>query len=271
MEGFVARLSVILVLVLICTVGGWLGKLWMIFEWMSHFRAQYFWIGVVGVVVMLGLRSWRWAAVPAAVMILNAPGVLCWYFGKPAIPTDNGTRIRFFLSNVHYSRVDHQRLIKMIQKERADVVVLEEVQASLVTAMEPLAKEYPHRFILPRDDAFGIAVYSKVPVDDLKDVYYGESEVPTITGTLKPKSGNVLLFATHPLPPGKPDYFAGRNEHLKLMAEDLAKRKGRIVVIGDLNVTPCKHPGSTLNNLQANRSRCRYRYVMRVDPAHQRA
>lgn len=52
------------------------------------------------------------------------------------------------------------------------------------------------------------------------------------------KSGYISFFASHPLPPGKLDYFAGRNEHLKLMAADIATRKGRIVLIGDLNVTP---------------------------------
>ena len=90
----------------------------------------------------------------------------------------------------------------------------------------------------PREDNFGIALFSRILLTNVAVMELGAAGVPSITASAVVSGREVLLFGTHPLPPGTSEYARLRNEQLREIAAAVRDRREPVVVFGDLNVTP---------------------------------
>ena len=108
--------------------------------------------------------------------------------------------------------LDHAGAARDIAALEADVLAIQEVSPELAEAFEGSAFDrWPHRIVLARDDAFGIAVLSRfpmeasleelgpeVPVDALVSAQTSE---PMVIADLTVDGRPLRLFAVHTLPP----------------------------------------------------------------------
>jgi hypothetical protein len=105
----------------------------------------------------------------------------------------------------------------------------------------PLPSSIPawplHSLTQPREDNFGIGLFSKLPLEESEVAYIGSADVPSILATLKAEKTNFRVIATHPLPPGGRDYSRLRNEQLEELPDHL-RSPLPLILLGDLNVTP---------------------------------
>jgi endonuclease/exonuclease/phosphatase (EEP) superfamily protein YafD len=160
------------------------------------------------------------AAVPCALRMVPAP----------AEPAPDGDTIRVLVANVLSSNPDHDALLDFVHAEDPDVVALLEIDPAWADALVPLQAEYPFARVVARRDNFGVALLSRVPLDDLDVLDAGG--VPWLTATLP---GDARLVVAHTLPPISPRYAATRDLQLQLVEQWLV---GPAVVVGDLNATP---------------------------------
>ena len=112
-----------------------------------------------------------------------------------------------------------------------------EINKNWVGALKSLQREYKYHTLLPREDNFGIGVYSKLPITKESVKYFGSTGVPSIILTLKTAQDNLTLIATHPVPPISNSYFVSRNKQLFDIAQYIKTLSGQLILAGDLNTT----------------------------------
>ena len=222
------------------TVLGFLGPFWWLFDLFSHFRIQYL-LGLGALaVIFLFHRLWRTAAAFLAFAAVNLIPVLPLYFGGTAPPAPNSKIWRAMLINVNAHSGDPARVRQAVEQADPDILVLEEISARWASDLSWLCATHPYCVIEPREDNFGIALFSKLPLVRSRTAIIGSAEVPSILATAKVDGRELGIMATHPLPPAGAEYSRWRNEQLDLMPKHV-DASGPFLLLGDLNTTPWNH------------------------------
>ena len=220
---------------------GFLGGLWWRFELLSHFRVQYAIVLAAVTIPFLVARRFRFAAVPGACALINAALVIPLYFGPGDIVAD-GPTLRVLSANVLTGNESHDSVIRLVRDADADVVFLMEVNERWVSALEPLRAEYPHWHVRAREDNFGVAFLSRIPLTDVEILTSPKGNVPFVEARLEAGGRPVTLIGLHTLPPVRRRYAAIRNEQMDEAASRVRNAEGPVMVIGDLNTTSWSSP-----------------------------
>ncbi len=205
-------------------------------ELLCHFRVQYFW-GLFMASVAMTVTAQRRAALAAFVLALvNSALIVPLYFG-PAPPAASAPSTRALSINVRFLNDDYDRTIAMVRREQPDFALFLEVTPQWSAALRALDGEYPFSQVLPRRDAAGIALYSRVPIEQFEVRGRATIGLPTFTATLALRDGLLTLLGTHPASPGSPEHFAMRNRQFEALGRWAREADGAVMVLGDLNST----------------------------------
>ena len=219
-------------------MAGFLARLWWVFELASHFRLHLA-IGLGGLALPWSLkRRWRMAALCGVGAVANAILVLLVFLPTETTESTAGTRLRLVSLNVHTENARSDLVLKFLQDTDADVILLLEVNERWMDAMQPLRTNYSQVLTEPREDNFGIALFSRLPLTNSEVLELGHAEVPSIATTISVGGQQMFLLGTHPLPPGSATYARRRNEQLQEIAALVRHRGLPTIVLGDLNCTP---------------------------------
>jgi len=142
---------------------------------------------------------------------------------------------------VHTANRRHDLVRALIGECEPDLIVLEEVDHEWMTALLGLHTAYPHVCQQPREDNFGIALFSRVPLGSAQIIHLGEAGVPSVTARVDLAGKPVLVLGTHPVPPWGSEGSRLRNQQLESIPGFLAPWKGLVILVGDLNTTPWSH------------------------------
>ena len=229
----------------LATVMGCAGRLLWFFDLFSHFRVQYlFGLSILGIILFIAGR--RKSAIVFIVFAgINFAVILPLYLGgQPEAP--QGLKVtRAMLLNVNTHSGNPKKIEYVIQQLNPDIVVLEEISSQWVRDLEWLMASHPYVCIQPREDNFGIGLFSKLPLIKNEVVYIGRSDVPSIIATINIQGSELDILATHPLPPNGAEYSKCRNEQLESIS-DYIDPSSSLLLLGDLNVTPWSHHFKTL-------------------------
>jgi endonuclease/exonuclease/phosphatase (EEP) superfamily protein YafD len=225
-------------LTLVVSLAGYLGGMHWLLELTCHFKVQYLVVSVCCFVVLLLLRDRRGSLVGLLCVVLNSAVILPWYVGRSSVPSSTqASRLRILLSNVLTSNRRSANLIRLVQLEKPDVLVLEEVDRRWMQALIPLNASFPYSKAMPRSDNFGIAVLSRLPLVQAHSLTLGSGEVPSIQANVDLAGQTISILATHPLPPGSHETFEQRNSQFAAIAALTRRCSTPIILIGDLNAT----------------------------------
>ena len=207
-------------------------------ELSSHFMPHYCAALVLCGIALLGFRDFRWSAVAAAGALVAALPVAPWYFqGSLAQAPVGGTPLRIALSNVYTANTQSARVLQLLEEENVDIAVLQEVDDRWLSELEPLKATLPEVKVIARADNFGIGVWSRLKLEEVRVMEMGPFEVPTIAMQVEVGGRRITVIATHPVPPASAEGSEGRNTQLHELAEHAATSKLPVVVVGDLNTT----------------------------------
>jgi len=206
-------------------------------ELASHFRVQYLaLLAALAVIAAATGHAW-WAVVFAAFALVNAAVIARAHSAEPVAAASPSTPVRVFLSNLHAENGRFDLLIDAVRRSGADVVVLLEVRPRWIDELMPLASSHPFAMTLPRDDNFGLALYSKHPLGETECVHLGREGSPSLVAEIR-TTPPLRVVATHPYPPLTPNYAVRRNEQLEALARFVRTAPRPLVLLGDLNTTP---------------------------------
>ncbi|MDZ8118078.1 endonuclease/exonuclease/phosphatase family protein [Pontiella agarivorans] len=218
------------------TVFGFLGRLHWFLDLFSHFRVQYMQLCLP----IIGIYLWKRMNKKGAAMILlaaiNYALVLPLYFGKPDAPTKEP--IRAMLMNINALNGNTDEVLSAIHDADPDILLLEEVTPKWDNELRTLNDAYPHHIEQPRDDCFGIKLFSKLPLSKSEIKSISERDVPTILTTIHTPQGEISFIGTHPLPPIGKAYSESRNLQLRALPDLVKNQPHPVLLIGDLNTSP---------------------------------
>lgn len=225
------------VLACIATLAGFAGRLWWVLELTCHFRVQYALVLGLGALTMLAWRQVRWAVAFAVFTLLNATVIAPRFLtGAEAAAGGDDPAFRALLANVNFDNRDYPRIRQVITDHDPDFIVLQEITPWLLDRLADLADRYPYRAAVPRADPFGIALLSRHPFLKAEVIQLGATGLPSIQAEFATGGQRFTLLATHPPPPISAQTARERNDQLAELA--LFARQPRLLVLGDLNVTP---------------------------------
>jgi endonuclease/exonuclease/phosphatase (EEP) superfamily protein YafD len=221
------------------TVVGFAGQWWWVFDLASHFRVQYALALSLGSLVMLAWRQPRWAAVFAGFALINAALLAPRFLiSAETIAGTDGPAFRALLANVHASNRDYERIHQVIAEANPDVIVLLEVTPWLIGQLADLADRYPHRIAEPREDNFGIALFSRLPLRNAAVITLGPAGLPSLQAEVEADGRWFTLLGTHPPPPIGATMTEDRNAQLDDLARLARQTRQPLLALGDLNLSP---------------------------------
>src|SRR5687768_11667172 len=139
-------------------------------------------------------------------------------------------------SNVKMSNRDYDRTIALVRERRPDIAVFMETDAPWFEALSVLKDEY--KFVVNRaqDNAYGMVLMSRLPLEEVEVRCLLTDGVPSISAAVRlPDGRRFRLNAVHPEPPVPYADSVGRDAELALVAELVKEDSLPAVVTGDLN------------------------------------
>ncbi len=140
--------------------------------------------------------------------------------------------------NLDYRNGDLARAADFLQSLAADVVVLPEYTPAAAERFRRLQAVYPYRLEAAAEGAFGIAMFSRHPLQLTAVRYPGGVRTPMLDAVLDRGEGPIRIFGVHPPAPVSPVLASRRDAQMAALASLVAGSPGDVIVAGDFNDTP---------------------------------
>jgi len=233
-QGALKRAVVLLVLITGASMlAGWHWSLALL----SHFVAWYA-LASLTIALICGLRRMpRWALAALVLFLIHVWQPLAMYVPVPVSEKEGTVPVKLLLANVLSSNQDHAALLELIAAEDPDVICVQEVSAHWAEALTVLESRYPTHHVVPRNDNFGIALYSRLATEPPVELFEEQFGVPALSVVAKSGQRRLHLLTLHTLPPLGADYTAVNNAQLRAAGAWVQSQKYPVVLLGDLNTT----------------------------------
>lgn len=212
------------------------------FELFVHFRWQ---LGAAALALLLASlvlrRPWMMAVAFVTVATQWLPGALMTGRAsahEPAAPTCSDDRLRVVTANARYANTNHAAMVAWLSRSDADIIALQEVTPEWALALEPLARIYPYRKVMARDDAYGIALLSRWALDDVWPVDFADDGLPSLVANVDVHGRRLRVIALHARWPVVPELQVARDRALQQAAALALTQPESTILLGDLNLTP---------------------------------
>lgn len=146
--------------------------------------------------------------------------------------------VRLLYCNVLIENRETKKLLRLIEKTNPDLVLLAEVDEYWTENVAELEKNYPFFIKCPLDNAYGIALYSRLKLENLELKFLVEDDIPSIHTQVILRSGKLVnLFCLHPRPPVPTENVRSleRDAELLMVGRMIDKIDEPTIVAGDLN------------------------------------
>ncbi len=198
-------------------------------------------LGILALIPFWQRTTARWMM---ALLVACLGVQLYWIFPYlPVAPTEveaaqssgASARLRILTANVLQENHNTDALLKLIEQEQPDIVVLCEVNQYWIEQLAPLEQQFAFHLTHPLENTYGIALYSNVEVLQAEVRGIIKDEIPSIDARIKLPSGQeVRLFAVHPNPPRPGEDTTKRDAELVLVGREI-RGEPSAIVLGDMN------------------------------------
>jgi endonuclease/exonuclease/phosphatase (EEP) superfamily protein YafD len=220
------------------TIFGFFGRFWWFFDLFSHFRVQFF-IGLGAMALCVAIRrNYAASAFFAIFGAANLYTIVPLYIGGLPEPAAVSKPYKSLLVNVNSDTGDPKKVVELIQRAQPDILALEEINDRWLSALAVALTNYPYSKVVPRNDNFGIGLFSKYPFTKCEDWQTYLAEVPSIIAETQLDGTRLTVIATHPLPPAGAENSRLRNDQLAQLPGFVRQSKSPVLLLGDLNATP---------------------------------
>ncbi|WP_026934188.1 endonuclease/exonuclease/phosphatase family protein [Christiangramia echinicola] len=152
--------------------------------------------------------------------------------------SDPNATVSILVSNVLTPNKRSDKLIALVKKRKPDILLTLESDKRWEEELSELEEEYQYTVKIPKDNLYGMHLYSKLELDDIKVRNLVQEDIPSIHGNVILRNGKkVRLHCLHPKPPSptESDTSTNRDAELLMLGRDIDAESDSILVIGDLN------------------------------------
>lgn len=154
------------------------------------------------------------------------------------IQNDTKNKLSIMSFNVLMSNNKYVVLLDLVKQNNPDLLLLLETDKTWETAMQSMETEYLYQIKIPKDNLYGMHLYSKLPLEESAVRYLVNKNIPSISAKIGLASGvQVQLFGLHPMPPSPTESkdTVNRDAELLMVGKEAATSEVPVVVFGDLN------------------------------------
>jgi len=207
---------------------------WWIFELPGHFRPHMA-VAAAAIGLLTALRKLPLVLATSLVVFTHSAVLL---LSVPAEPLTQSPTVTLVSQNLYRGNDRFDRFAGLLGQEDPDIVVLQEYTPEWHAALSEMAKRYQARITVPQVGAFGIAMFSKLPITHYEIIRLDDVAIPFIVAQFDAPRFSAQLIAVHFASPVKRESHyvrAGQIEMIKTYLQDLDMP---YVLIGDFNNTP---------------------------------
>ena len=220
------------------TALSFLGSLSWQMELMTHFRVQYGALLLVAATLLAIFRKWKHAIFVGMFILANLLSLFPHIYSHEVSETTDGQKVRLALLNINSRNESFEKVRDFIASSDADLLVIAEVTDKWMDELKILRLDYPYVVGDPSEGNFGIALFSRIPLEEASIVELGDVGAPSVSAVLSVEDLRFKLLGTHTLPPRDAAYAAYRDRQYEALAEFVKESELAVIVLGDLNATP---------------------------------
>lgn len=157
---------------------------------------------------------------------------------EPSRRATRDSRVRLLYANVLMDNRESARLKAMIRDTAPDLVLAVEADRWWRDELGGLRDTHPYAVEHPRDNTYGMLLYSRLELIDPQVKFLVQEDVPSIHARLRLAGGQeVELRCLHPRPPAPQEAAESteRDAELLIVGKELKRLRAPAVVLGDLN------------------------------------
>ncbi len=140
------------------------------------------------------------------------------------------------VANVLQQNRDATAFLQRVRDADPDIVLAVETDQWWDAQIACLQERYPYAVRHPLDNTYGMHLFSRLVLEDVRLQDRVSSEIPSLTAGVRLRSGQlVTLHCVHPEPPQPGNDVEERDAELLLVAREVAGKRGPTIVCGDLN------------------------------------
>jgi len=214
-------------------------------ELSTHFTVYFAVMSVLLCVMLLLHLAERWKIAMAVVIAAYFSFKVIWLLIPPHPQrSDNFEDITVLQFNAYFMEPVMGGFHAWVraQQPQPDIVVLQEINPAMVRALKAFEADYPYRIIDPSADSFGMAIFSKLPMERFqRDLFVADQWNKYTQAYLRTARLSLPFTLTelHASPPTDANNATERNHQLKQVAPVINQQPAYYkVVVGNLNVTP---------------------------------
>lgn len=233
--------AVVVALLGVLSVLGLLDRVAWVFVLAGVFRLQYIVVLGAAALFALALGRIRLASIAAALAALNmvAIGVP---LTAPATAAHGPTMgsLRLLIANVEVGNHRAGAVERLIERVQPDVVGIVELTPEMAGRLGRSLPGYRMRRLVPRNDAYGIGLYSRLPLDSARVARFpSDGGPPTVIARVRVAGKPVTVVVTHVHTP-----FAGsiHVRHLEALGRARSALGRNVAICGDFNTVPWSGP-----------------------------
>jgi endonuclease/exonuclease/phosphatase (EEP) superfamily protein YafD len=182
-----AFVAAVVALVGSATLLGLLDRVWWVFEPADVFRLQYLVVLVAAALLGLLLRSRRLAVLAAALAAVNLAvlriSIVPDVAAAPGAPSSGA--LRLLVANVEVGNTDFAAVRRLVAQTRPDLFGVTELTPVMARHLGRELTGYRTRVLATREDAYGIGVYSRVPLLSARVEHLPADGPPTVVTRLR--------------------------------------------------------------------------------------
>ncbi len=214
-------------------------------------RLQYLLISLFCLIIFLiAKRRWNFFSVLVVSGLLFSMAVHSlkigpYFLGEKIVPDvkmqgDRETSVKILIANVLMTNREFDRFLEVVYDHNPDVVLAMEVDKQWVEHLQVLERDFRHVIKHPLDNAYGMALYSKLPLKFSEKKFLKHSDVPSFHTIITLPSGQDFAFhGVHPVAPFPSQKFPDNvgKEEVALSKVGSLVRKSDLpsIVAGDFN------------------------------------
>jgi endonuclease/exonuclease/phosphatase (EEP) superfamily protein YafD len=220
-------------------------------------RLQYLILGIFLLpLFIISTKKWKYPSILLllgliTVVVIQGSVIYPYLLGNKSVPdyqergsADN--RFDVLLANVLIENRQSQDFLNIIKNKDPDILLIMEVNEWWINELQSLKEMYPYHIEHPLDNAYGMALYSKIPMDNQEVKFLKHDDVPSvIVRMLLPSGKSFNFYGVHPVPPFPsdkyPDNVGEKEVALLKIGRMVAESTIPCLVAGDLNDVSWSH------------------------------
>jgi endonuclease/exonuclease/phosphatase (EEP) superfamily protein YafD len=210
-------------------------------ELLTHFQVYYFWLTIT--LILLFTILWQRQELKSHITIfillfaltVNGLDLVTWYLPTDRLSTDKTNVLKVMSFNINVKNTDLDRIVRSIISTNPELALVVEIDTTMTKNIgAAIVDRFPFSF---RSTGGGLAIFSKLPLENSSSEKFPGSEDTNLVTHLKYRNKQIKIIGTHPFVPVKSPTFNRRNLQLDALANHLERNPQPTILMGDFNLT----------------------------------